>query len=167
MKEKKLIVIAASLVTWMSSVMAGGLPEFTPVKPYPLKGEVPGVPTPRGKTAIVVGTSHFTTSVKRDKLKKDIKKVARMHGLEHARFNAVKVWQEQVPINLLPITVDQPVMTYNTSTANIYSPYAGYVGTVFGNGTSMSSVPVTLEPGGTRMVNVTKAEILVEFVVWK
>jgi hypothetical protein len=167
MKEKKLVVIAAALVVWGNSVIAGGLPEFTPVKPYPLKGEIPGVPTPPGKTAIVVGTSHFTTWAKLDNVKKDIKKVARMHGLEHARFRAIKVWQEQVPRNFLPITVDQPVMTYSTSQANIYSPYAGYVGTVYGSGITTSSVPVTLDPGGTRMVNVTKAEIVVEFVVWK
>jgi hypothetical protein len=115
----------------------------------------------------VVGTSHFTTWAKQDKLKKDIKKVARMHGLEHARFRVIKVWREQVPVNFLPITVDQPVVTYSTSSANIYSPYAGYVGTVYGSGTTTSTVPVTIEPGGQRLVNVTKAEILVEFVVWK
>jgi hypothetical protein len=167
MKKTNILLLAATLAVWTSAVVGSGLPEFTPVKPYPLKGEIPGVPTPPGKTAIVVGTSHFTTSARSDKLKKDIKKVARMHGLEHARFRPVRVWQEQVPRNFLPITVDQPVMTYSTSSANIYSPYRGYVGTVYGNGTTMSTVPVTLDPGGTRMVNVTKAEIFVEFVVWK
>jgi hypothetical protein len=147
--------------------MGLALPDFTPVKPYPLKGEIPGVPTPAGKTAIVVGTSHFTTWAKPERLKKDIKKLARMHGLEHACIRVIKAWREQVPINLLLITVDQPVMTQSTSSANIYSPYAGYVGTVYGYGTTTSTVPVTIDPGGTRMVNVTKAEILVEFVAWK
>jgi hypothetical protein len=167
MRGTKLIILVAPLAILASSAKGSGLPEFTPVKPYPLKGEIPGVPTPAGKTAIVVGTSHFTTWAKQDKLKKDIKKVARMHGLEHARFRVIKVWREQVAVNFLPITVGQPVTTYNTSSANIYSPYGGYVGTVYGNGTSTSTVPVTLDPGGTRMVNVTKAEILVEFIVWK
>jgi|SRR6266581_7690305 len=96
-KETKLIILVAPLAIWASSAMASGLPEFTPVKPYPLKGETPGVRTPAGKTAIVVGTSHFTAWLKPDKLKKDIKKVARMHGLEHARFRAIKVWREQKP----------------------------------------------------------------------
>lgn len=163
----KLFVTVATLAVCGSLIIASGLPEFIPVKPYPLKGDIPGFPTPPGKTAIVVGTAHFTTSVKPENLKKDLKKIAHMHGLEHFRGRAIKVWQEQVPVNFLPVTVNQPVTTYSTSSANIYSPYGGYVGTVYGSGTTTSSVPVTLDPGGQRMVNVTKAEIVVEFVVWK
>jgi hypothetical protein len=115
----KLFVTVATLAVCRSLIVASGLPEFIPVKPYPLKGDIPGFPTPPGKTAIVVGSIEY-----------------------------------------------YPVTTYNTSSASIYSPYAGYVGAVYGNGMSTSSVPV-VDPGMSGVRNITRAEILVEFVVWK
>jgi len=162
----KLFVTVATLAVCRSLIVASGLPEFIPVKPYPLKGDIPGFPTPPGKTAIVVGMAHFTTSIKPEKLQKDLKKVARMHGLEHFRGRAIKVWQAQVPFNIPRSIEYYPVTTYNTSSASIYSPYAGYVGAVYGNGMSTSSVPV-VDPGMSGVRNITRAEILVEFVVWK